>query len=128
MTQDAFAAKLGFPKRTYLGWERGETQPPISLLSSLKLEFGIDLDWFLLGPDPAPRLSGHGMDWDRLADIMERVASYAKSLGGALSLTQAVLLAREIMEADLADEARTLAIQQRTIETLLRGSTFDLPS
>ena len=68
------------------------------------------------------------MDWDRLADIMERLASYAKSVGGALSLTQTVLLAREIMEADIADEARTLAIQQRTIETLLRGSTFDLPS
>lgn len=99
MTQDAFATRLGVPKRTYLGWERGETQPPINLLSSLKLEFGIDIDWFLLGPDPVPRLSGRGIDWDRLAHIQEKLAGYAKSAGGELSLTQTLFVKRHAIGA-----------------------------
>lgn len=55
LTQDAFASRLGYPKRTYLGWERGETAPPIGLLVALKRAFKIDPAWVLEGDAVGPR-------------------------------------------------------------------------
>lgn len=55
LTQDAFAARLGYAKRTYLGWERGETAPQLGLLLALHREFNIDPLWVLAGDAAGPR-------------------------------------------------------------------------
>ena len=73
MTQQEFADRLGFPKRTYLAWERGDSEPPLRLLAAIVREFGIDANWLLEGPESIPISKGASMDWERAIRIYEEM-------------------------------------------------------
>jgi transcriptional regulator with XRE-family HTH domain len=68
------AEKLGVSRRTVAAWERGEHSPPASALEDLVREFGVDLNWLVLG-----RKSGHPHELDSSRfwkDAIVTVATY----------------------------------------------------
>ncbi|OYX36063.1 MAG: hypothetical protein B7Y99_02660 [Caulobacterales bacterium 32-69-10] len=118
LTQEAFAVRLGFPKRTYLGWERGETEPPIGMLTALRREFDIDPDWILNGPESEPRPHRSLFDWARLQRLQDEIEHFTVEIGAKLTVSQLLALARNVFEADPATEALALAMTKRVIEIL----------
>lgn len=81
MTQQEFADRLGFLKRTYLTWERGESEPPLRLLVALVREFGIDANWLLEGPGSVPISKGASMDWQRAKRLYKELKNELDSVG-----------------------------------------------
>ncbi|MCI3181599.1 hypothetical protein C5708_15205 [Caulobacter sp. CCUG 60055] len=121
LNQAQFADRLGFPKRTYLGWERAETEPPIGLLRAMRREFGIDPDWLLSGPGDVPRLHVSGMDWERLQGLQEQIREHAYKIGLELSCRQLLDLARAVFEEEPGAEEKALAQMKRALKALSTG-------
>lgn len=121
LNQGEFAERIGFPKRTYLGWERAETEPPIWLLTALRREFGIDPDWVLNGPDDAPRRHAAELDWERLQRLQETIREMAIQLGLEPSGRQLLDLARAVLEEPPEAEGVALRRMQQTLKAVLNG-------
>lgn len=120
LNQSQFAERLGFPKRTYLGWERAETQPPIGMLSAVRREFGIDPDWILHGPGDIPRRHASEIDWERLQRLLEEIRCFAYQIGLELSGGQLLDLARSVLEEAPEIEDVAMDRTKRTLQTLAR--------
>jgi len=123
LNQSAFAARLGFARRTYLGWERGESDPPIWLLDALHQEFGIDPHWLLHGPGDRPRQYGAGLDWSRFSRLLVAVDEAARAAGLAPRPEQLCELARAVFEGPPEDEEgaiERLALTFSTMKTRAR--------
>ena len=118
LNQSAFAARLGFARRTYLGWERGESDPPIWLLDALHREFGIDPNWLLHGPGDRPRQYGAGLDWDRFSRLLTAVDQEARAAGLAPRPEQICELTRAIFEGAPAEEDREIERLALTFKTM----------
>jgi len=65
LTQDAMAARLGIPKRTYCAYEAGETAPSAKLLAALAGR-GIDVAYLLTGKRGYTLTSEHSLSEDEL--------------------------------------------------------------
>lgn len=117
LNQEKFAQRLGFPKRTYLGWERAETEPPIRLLDAVERQFGIDPKWMLHGPGEIPRKHADDIDWVRLREIGSRVDALARRLG--LDLDFAAL--HELAEAIYVEPPELEAQHLKTLEANLKA-------
>ncbi len=52
LNQDAFGAKIGYPKSTISKYENGFLIPRTAALKALREEFGVDLNWLVLGEEP----------------------------------------------------------------------------
>ena len=57
MTQGDFAKGLGIGRNTLLRYEKGENEPPASILQKLITDFGADPQWLLMGGEPPMDLS-----------------------------------------------------------------------
>ena len=121
LNQGQFAERLGFPKRTYLGWERAETEPPIWMLTAMRGQFGIDPDWILHGPGDTPRRHAHDFDWERLGRLQQEIQDYVAQIGLALSTSQLLVLARTVFEEGVEAEASALDRMKTTIKALASG-------
>lgn len=55
LNQAQFCEMLGFPKRTYLNWERMEAPPPAVLIQRLGSILLVDANWLLFGPGEEPQ-------------------------------------------------------------------------
>ena len=121
LNQGQFAERLGFPKRTYLGWERAETEPPIAMLSAMRREFGIDPDWILHGPGDIPRRHALEIDWERLQRLQEEIRQYAYDIGLELDGTQLLSLARAVFEEAPEAEGPALHKMKQTLKTFAKG-------
>lgn len=121
LNQAQFAERLGFPKRTYLGWERAETEPPIGMLRAMRREFGIDPDWLLNGPGDLPRRHASEMDWERLQELQEQIRDHAYKIGLELSCRQLLDLARAVFEEAPDAQEQALAHMKRTLRSLCLG-------
>jgi transcriptional regulator with XRE-family HTH domain len=121
LNQGQFAERLGFPKRTYLGWERAETEPPIWMLTAMRRELGVDPDWILHGPGDTPRRHAHDFDWERLGRLQEEIYHYVAQVGLALTTSQLLVLARTVFEEGVEAEASALGRMKTTIKALASG-------
>lgn len=104
----AFADQLGFPRRTYLTWEREEADPPARLLLLLGRDHDIDLVWLLGGPDDEIRYGSARLDWDRFSRLRSSVQEMADRLGLNPSEDQILDVVREVFDGPVADEELTL--------------------
>lgn len=118
LNQSAFAARLGFARRTYLGWERGESDPPIWLLDALHQEFGIDPHWLLHGPGDRPRQYGAGLDWTRFSQLLVAVDEAARTAGLAPRPEQLCELTRAVFEGPPEDEEGAIERLALTFKTM----------
>lgn len=85
LNQTDFAKRLGFPRRTYLSWERAESPPPIWLFDSLRREFDVDPFWLLHGPEDRVMRYGASIDWNRLWKLQNEARSADPFAGVAMS-------------------------------------------
>ncbi|MDR7115630.1 helix-turn-helix transcriptional regulator [Caulobacter sp. BE254] len=121
LNQGQFAERLGFPKRTYLGWERAETEPPIGMLSAVRREFGIDPDWILHGPGDIPRRHASEIDWERLQRLQEEIRRYAYQIGLEPNGAQLLDLARAVFDEAPEVEEAALSKMKQTLKALAKG-------
>ena len=79
-TQATFAARLGVPKSTYVAWERGEAEPPFSLLQKILVAFGqraaFTTAGFALDQNPLAAI-----DWSGLGRLCEEVKKLSDRAG-----------------------------------------------
>lgn len=115
LNQTAFADRLGFARRTYLGWERAESDPSIWLLDALEREFDIDPLWLLRGPGDTPRAHGETIDWDRLGRLIDQAEKINDELNLTPSARQVMRHARGVFRSLPTDDEENL---QRLTETL----------
>lgn len=118
MTQQEFADRLGFPKRTYLAWERGDSEPPLRLLAAIIREFGIDANWLLEGPNSVPISKGATLDWDRASRIYEELVEELARANVILEPRQVFRYLKIIFSEN--PNAETM-VKNTIIETLLTG-------
>ena len=118
MTQQEFADRLGFPKRTYLAWERGDSEPPLRLLAAVVREFGVDANWLLEGPSSVPISKGATLDWDRAIRIYEELVEELGRMNVILEPRQLLRYIKIIFSEDPSVEKM---VKSTIIETLLTG-------
>ena len=118
MTQQEFADRLGFLKRTYLTWERGESEPPLRLLVALVREFSIDANWLLEGPGEVPISKGSSMDWQRAKRVYKELKDELDSVYIHLDTMQFF----EYLEIIFSGNSKSEEIIKNTIvKTLVSG-------
>lgn len=108
-SQADFAARLGYPKRTYVGWELGEREPSVFLPLALMREFQIDPAWVLAGPEEAPR---------SLTGAMGRQIREVDALIARLRDEPAIMSFQELEASRLA----VLAVMTRLVETMHKSA------
>lgn len=124
LNQTAFADSLGFPRRTYLGWERAESMPPVLLLDVLDRLYGIDPLWLLRGPDLRPRTTGYSIDWDRLERLVTKVTALRESLGMATDPPQALRHARTLFVKPPKDDEENVQALRETLSIASQTPTL----
>ena len=115
-TQATFAARLGVPKSTYVAWERGEAEPPFSLLQKILVAFGqraaFTTAGFALDQNPLAAI-----DWSGLGRLCEEVKKLSDRAGYDFEVADILEIAGMIyergsdeFEAGLRDAERLLRI------------------
>ena len=117
LTQIDFATRVGFPKRTYLAWERAESVPSIWLLTALKGEFGIDPDWVLNGPEAVPRRYRVALDWGRYAQIYGEVERILFAIGIKPTTRQIIELSAPVFEESSELDGENLEKLKKTLKS-----------
>lgn len=114
-TQARFASRLGVPKSTYVAWERGEAEPPFSLLQKLLSAYGqraaFTAAGFALDQNPQAAI-----DWSGLATVCEEVKKLSDRAGYDFEVTDILEIAGMIFERGPKDYDTGL----RDAERLLR--------
>ncbi len=118
LNQTAFAERLGFARRTYLSWERGDADPPIWLLDSLKREFDVDPFWLMHGPGDRVASHGASIDWERLHRLQTIVWELMRELKLAPAPAQVSELVRGVFEAPSDEDAAAISRLRSTLSTL----------
>lgn len=108
LNQADFAARLGFPKRTYLSWERMEREPPAALLKAILDVFDIDPAWVLAGPEALPRRSGD-QSATRQLRLQRVIRGFADDLGVVLPMDEIENLASSALSLPVDHEDSVLA-------------------
>lgn len=116
LSQAAFAARLGFPKRTYISWEQGHAEPPLKLVAAVERELGVDPSWLLSGPGGEPRLREQPFDWQRLGRLLGEVATLVERHHRVFAPEGLLELAAAIFEEPVVDEARLLSLLDRSFK------------
>lgn len=55
LTQTEFASALGVSQSSYYAYEQGSRGVPVQALAALSLQYGVSLDWLVLGIGPEAR-------------------------------------------------------------------------
>lgn len=105
LNQAEFAARLGYPKRTYVGWELGEREPSVFLPLALMREYQIDPAWVLAGPEEEPR---------SVVGPMHRQIVEADRVLARLRTEQAAMDEQELTASRVA----VLALLTRIVDTM----------
>lgn len=112
LNQAEFAARLGYPKRTYVGWELGEREPSVFLPLALMREFQIDPAWVLAGPEDEPRSVTNRMN--RQVEEADRVLARLKTEQAAMD-EQEVTASRIAVVALLTQLVDTMHLAARHV-------------
>lgn len=81
LSQDAFAAALGYSKRSLIAWETNAVEPPLGILADLRRDYDVDPEWIVTGEDEIPRSHYGPVDWDRLDRLAEDVKAVCTDVG-----------------------------------------------
>lgn len=65
LSQEVFASRLGFTRKSLHCWEKDIASPPIQALVKIRLEFDVDPEWIILGKDLEPVRHYATIDWAR---------------------------------------------------------------
>lgn len=79
--QEAFAASLGYSKRSLIAWETGAAEPPVVILPTLRHDYGVDPEWIVMGEDTTPQSHYGPADWDRLDRLLGDVDTVCQDVG-----------------------------------------------
>lgn len=105
LNQTAFAERLGFPRRTYLSWEKGGITPSAAFLERLVEEFQVDPIWLLSGPGDRPRYHGSTIDWDRMHRLHTIIHDMMIDLKRKPTAAQTSILVKGLYEVFPSEEA-----------------------
>ena len=94
LSQEAFAEKLGFSRRTLHAWEKDLTPPPIVALVRIREVFDVDPEWVIMGDDLTPPRHYHQINWDLYDEAVREVAKIAAEVRLVLTNQQLERLAR----------------------------------
>jgi len=126
LSQDEFATRLGVHKNTIGKYERGERQPEAEILSRLRSELGVDVNWLLTGEGemrpggavavpPAHEAASPEIDGDLCGEISEMLLGVYRECGVTVTLRQVVAeatrIAQDISGPDYTDADRPGAIR-----------------
>lgn len=114
LNQADFATALGFAKRSYLSWERMESEPPLALLEALTRIFDVDANWLLLGPGDEPRYL-HDASAGRFLRVRAAIQAYATDAGVVLPLDRIDGLALSVTRQPVDHEAIILQAIRETV-------------
>ncbi|WP_443029900.1 helix-turn-helix transcriptional regulator [Sphingomonas sp. ZB1N12] len=125
LTQQQFAARIGYSRRQVLSWENGTNLPPIWALAEVRRAFDIDPEWVLSGPGWIPLRKVPVDAPDRRLRLNREVKTLAKRAG--LTLPEATLqnfadlIAREPEEVEAAAKLRV----RDAFQALSQGGCFE---
>lgn len=110
--QEAFAASLGYSKRSLIAWETGAAEPPVAILSTLRRDYDVDPEWVVMGEDTIPQNHYGPADWDRLDRLLRDVDTVCSDVGLALTTERRQALARVLYDGG-ADAGQATCKQLR---------------
>jgi len=126
LSQDEFATRLGVHKNTIGKYERGERQPEAEILSRLRSELGVDVNWLLTGEgemrpggavavQPAHEAASVEIDLDLQGRIFEMIFDVYRECGIPAVPRQLVAeagrIAHDVSGPDYTDADRPGAIR-----------------
>ena len=120
LSQDRFAAILGYSKRALINWEQGESEPPIAILPTLRREYDVDPEWIVMGTDNAPSSCFRGVDWKRLERLEREVDWKSRDAGLALSTDQKKDLVQTLYDAGPKEAEQILKVLSKTLLKLMK--------
>lgn len=110
--QEAFAASLGYSKRSVIAWETGAAEPPIAILPTLRRDYDVDPEWIVMGEDATPQAHYGQADWDRFDRLLRDVDAICIDVGLKLSFERRHALGRVLYDGG-ADAGRATCKQLR---------------
>lgn len=110
--QEAFAALLGYSKRSVIAWETGAAEPPVAILPTLRRDYDVDPEWIVMGNDTTPQGYFGPADWDRLDRLMRDVDAVCVDVGLELSFERRQALGRVLYDGG-ADAGQATCKQLR---------------
>lgn len=121
LSQEAFAEKLGFSRRTLHAWEKDQTPPPVVALVRLREVFDVDPEWVIMGDDLTPPRHYHPIDWDLYDEVVREVAKIATEVRLVLTDQQLERLAR----IEFANGTRFVATDRARLTQYLRAMSLE---
>ena len=120
LSQDRFAAILGYSKRALINWEQGSAEPPIAILPTLRREYDVDPEWIVMGTDNAPSSCFRGVDWQRLEHLEREVDRKSRDAGLALSKDQKKDLVQTLYDSGPKEAHQMLKVLSKTLLMLIK--------
>jgi len=110
--QEAFAASLGYSRRSLNAWETGAAEPPVVILPKLRRDYDVDPEWIVMGEDTTPQAHYGPADWDRLDRLLGDVDAVCRDVGLDLPLDRREALGRVLYDGG-ADAGQATRRQMR---------------
>lgn len=110
--QEAFAASLGYSKRSLIAWETDAAEPPVAILSTLRRDYEVDPEWIVMGENTIPQGHYGPADWERLDRLLRDVDVVCSDVGLELSPERRQALGRVLYDGG-ADAGQATCKQLR---------------
>ena len=81
LSQEEFAAAVGYSRRQVIAWEKGQNAPPVLIFARIRDVCGVDPEWILSGPGLEPLEEVTAEDRARDKRVTRRIDKLAKSFG-----------------------------------------------
>ena len=107
LSQEEFAAAVGYSRRQVIAWEKGQNAPPVLVFTRLRSVCNVDPEWVLTGPGLEPLEEVTPEDRERNQRVVRRIDRLARSFGLELPSEALEDLARIVLREPehLEDEA-----------------------
>lgn len=96
--QEAFAASLGYSKRSLIAWETGAAETPVAILPKLRHDYDVDPEWLVMGEDTTPCSHYGPADWERFDRLLLDINAVCSDVGLDLSSERRQALARVLYD------------------------------
>ena len=117
LTQDRFARSLGYTRRALLNWEAGIAEPPMAILSPMRMLYDVDPEWLALGDDEEPLSEYRQVDWDRYDRLHRMALTLCDEVGLELEAPVLTKLVRGLFD----DGPETDADNRKELRRILLG-------
>lgn len=121
LTQEAFAAKLGFSRRALHAWEKDEVDPPATILIRIREEFDVDPEWVLSGDGATPLRHFHPINWAAYDETKKEIEKIATEVRLVLAPDQIERLTR----IEFADGTKLTGEDRARLTKFLRALALE---